>query len=170
MIRLERKMRIASLLCVVGLGLASVNAEAQYGGGGTGGGGTAAAGSMLNRNYHLGFDRPEAWALKHFTSASLLSGLPAPDPPEGRRVGAISLGLELGWLPTRDAGQRQVGFNGRAPQDINKTPVFFRPVLRVGLPAGFTAVIAAPPPFHMLGVTTHLLAFGLERPLVGRER
>src|SRR5690242_13318362 len=85
-------------------------------GGGTGGGGTAPPPtSNVVRNFHVGFDRPEAWALKYFASATLLSGLEPPDPPELRRIGAITLGLEVNWMPTLDAGQQRVGFNGTAP-------------------------------------------------------
>ncbi len=62
---------------------------------------------------------PEAWALKYFASATLLSGLEPPDPPELRRIGAITLGLEVNWMPTLDAGQQRVGFNGTAPEGLN---------------------------------------------------
>jgi hypothetical protein len=37
------------------------------------------------------------------------------------------------------------------------------------LPDKFTAVIAAPPPFKVFGLTPRLLAFGLERALVQRD-
>jgi hypothetical protein len=63
-----------------------------------------------------------------------------------------------------------VGYNGHAPEDLNKAPIFARPVVRVGLPAKFTAVVAAPPPFEVFGVKSRLLAFGLERPLLERDR
>jgi hypothetical protein len=124
----------------------------------------------LSNNYHVGFERPEAWGLKYFASTTLLSGLQPPEPAEGHHTGAISIGFEMGWLPSLDEGQRRVGFNGKAVQDLNQSPFFARPIIRVGLPGKFTAVAAAPPPFHLLGITAHLLAFGLERPLVERRR
>ncbi len=130
----------------------------------------AGSGPSARNNFHLGFDRPESWGLKYFTSASLLSGLQPPEPPEGYHAGSINVGLELGWLPTLDDGQMRIGFNGRAPEDLNKAPIFARPVVRIGLPGKFTVVAAAPPPFHLFGITTHMLAFGLERPLVQRAR
>jgi hypothetical protein len=131
-------------------------------------GGSAA--NTFGKNYHVSFDRPEGWGLKYFASTTLLSGLQPPDPLEGRRIGSVTVGLELGWLPTLDAGQTRIGFNGRSPQDLNKVSVFARPVVRVGLPWKLTAVAAAPPPFRVSGVTVHLLAFGLERPILERER
>jgi hypothetical protein len=79
------------------------------------------------------------------------------------------VGLELGWLPALDEGQTRIGFNGRAPQDLNKSPILMRPVVRVTLPWRLTAIVAAPPPFRVFGVNPHLLALGLERPLWQRN-
>jgi hypothetical protein len=146
---------------------------AQYGGGS---GGTttttsstgATAGYNFNSNYHIGFDRPEAWGLKYFASSSLLSGLQPPDPAEGRHFGSVNVAFEVGWLPSLDAGQRQIGFNGKAPEDLNKAPIFARPVVRIGLPGQFAVVLAAPPPVSIFGVKSRLFAFGLERPLIHR--
>lgn len=163
-------------------GLVAGVATAQYGGGSPGGGtagggaptrggGSTSAVSQYNfhTNYHIGFDRPEAWGLKYFASTSLLSGLPVIETEE-HHVGSISVGLEAGWLPSLDAGQRQIGFSGTTPEDLNKAPIFVRPVVRIGLPDKFTAVIAAPPPFEVFGVTSRLLAFGIERPLWRNDR
>ena len=96
------------------------------------GGGTVSGATPFGNNYHLGFERPEAWGLKYFASTTLLSGLATPEPIEGHRVGSIAVGFELGWLPALDAGQQQIGFNGKAPQDLNQAPVLMRPVVRVG--------------------------------------
>jgi hypothetical protein len=159
-------------------------AMAQYGGGTTGGtSGTGSGGTTggsgggvgvnaynFNKTYHMGFERPEAWGLKYFASSSLLSGLQPPPPPEGYHFGSVTVGFEVGWLPTLDAGQRKIGFYGASPEDLNKAPVLARPVIRIGLPDKFTAVVAPLPPFGLFGVTSRLLAFGLERPLVERQR
>lgn len=126
----------------------------------------AAAGYNFHQNYHVGFDRPEAWGLKYFASASLLSGLPPGDPWTERKVGSVNIAFEADWLPMLDSGQERIGFNGRAPEDLNQAPVFARPVIRVALPSKLTAVAAAPPPFEVFGITSHLLAFGVEGPLV----
>src|SRR5262252_7574729 len=80
--------------------------------------------TIFHNNYHIGFERPEAWGLKYFASASLLSGLPPVDPAEGHKVGSITVGLEVGWLPALDEGQRMIGFDGKAPEDLNKAPIF----------------------------------------------
>jgi hypothetical protein len=144
-------------LCL--LAMLAVGASAQSGGGTT----------IFNGNYHIGFERPEAWGLKYFASASLLSGMPAPASGEGLHAGSISVGFEMDWLPQLNAGQERIGFDGTAPENLNQAPIFARAVVRVGLPDKFSVLVAAPPPFELFGVRTHLLAFGLERPLLERE-
>lgn len=119
----------------------------------------------------LAFDRPEAWALKYFTSSTMLSGLQSPiAPPEGHRFGSIGVGMELGWIPELSPERRSVGFTGRKQEDLNKTPILARPVIRVGLPWQFTALAAAPVPIRAFGVRPRLLALGLERPIVQRDQ
>jgi hypothetical protein len=144
--------------------------HAQYGGGTVGSGAATATanGATFNSNYHISFERPEAWGLKYFASVSLLSGLPAPPQPEGSHPGTVTLSLEMDWLPQLSAGQQRIGFDGTAAEDLNKAPIFARPVVRVQLPRKFTVLAAAPPPFELFGVRTHLLALGVERPLVER--
>jgi len=124
--------------------------------------------NVFYSNNHISFERPEAWGLKYFAAASLLSGLPAPPLTEAAHVGSISLGLEMDWLPQLNAGQQHIGFNGTVPENLNQAPIFARPVVRLGLPDKFTVVVAAPPPLELFGVRPHLLAFGLERPIMER--
>lgn len=170
MSRLFGEQRIGHLVRMIGVtSVLTAAATAQYGNGGTTSGAAPAGAAIFNNNYHIGFDRPEAWGLKYFASASLLSGLMPPEPGEEHRVGSLAIGLELGWLPSLDAGQRQIGFNGTAPEDLNQAPIFARPVVRVGLPWKLTAIAAAPPPVEIFGLRTHLLALGLERPIVEQD-
>jgi hypothetical protein len=117
------------------------------------------------------FDSPEAWALKYFASSTLLSGLQPPEPlVEGRRTGSITVGFEAGWMPALTAEQATVGFSGKKQEDLNKTPIFGRPSIRVGLPWRFTIVAAGPAPFQAFGVTPHLFALGLERAILERDK
>jgi len=152
-----RLLWLRSFLFTLGLLGLTVTASAQN------------SGVILHNNYHIGFERPEAWGLKYFSSASLLSGLPATPPPEGYHAGSITVGLEMDWLPQLDAGQQRIGFNGRAPEDLNKAPIFARPTIRVGLPDKFSAVVCMPPPFELFGLHARLVAIGLERPLIERD-
>ena len=120
---------------------------------------------------HLSFDSPEAWALKYFTSVTLLSGLQPPESSvETRRTGSVTIGIELGWLPALTPEQARVGFSGRKQEDLNKAPIFARPSLRVGLPWRFSVVAAGPAPLQAFGITPKLFALGLERPILERDR
>ena len=88
---MNRKKVIGLFVCVLGVtGGLTVTAMAQSG---------PTAGVNTSKNYHVSFDRPEAWGLKYFASTTLLSGLQLPEPPEGRRTGSVTVGFELGWLP-----------------------------------------------------------------------
>jgi hypothetical protein len=122
----------------------------------------AAAQMVMNPTDHMSFDRPEAWALKYFTSATLLSGL---ETPRAARPGAISIGFEAGWLPPLSETQQLVGFNGTEPQDLNKAPVFLRPRVTLGLPAHLSAIVAAVPPVRTFGLKSKLLGLAIERPV-----
>jgi len=133
--------------------------------------GNAIAQSSANAVQHLSFDSPEAWALKYFTSSTLLSGLQPPEIiDEERGTGSVTVGIELGWLPALNPERARVGFSGKKEEDVNKAPVLIRPSVRVGLPWRFDLVAAGPPPVRAFVVTPSLLAFGLERPILERRR
>jgi hypothetical protein len=112
------------------------------------------------------FDRPEAWAQQYFTSVSFLTGLGTPRPES---PGAVSLQLESGWIPSLSAAQQQVGFAGTAAEDLNKAPVFFRPRVRVALPARFAVTVGVVPPVRAFGVTPRLAAIALEWTMIDAE-
>jgi hypothetical protein len=122
----------------------------------------AAAQMVMNSIDHLSFDRPESWALKYFTSVTLVGGL---ETPRTQKPGSVSIGLEAGWLPPLTDAQQFVGYNGTESQDLNKTPFFPRPRVTIGLPASLSLVVAVVPPIPMFGLKTKLLALALERPV-----
>lgn len=106
--------------------------------------------------------RPEAWLMNYYTSVSLFSGFGA---PRTRPVTSIEVGFELDWVPHLDAAERTVGFNGTKTEDTNKCPVFFRPQVTVGLPWSVALSVSYLPPIEFCGITPHLFAFALERPI-----
>src|SRR5664280_644723 len=108
----------------------------------------------------IDFNRPEAWALKYFSAVSTFTAL---GPPVVRAAGSIDFGLELGWIPSLGESQRRVGFDGTALEDLNKSPLFGRPRLTVGLPFGFSAEAAWVPPVGINGQRANLVAAALER-------
>ena len=117
---------------------------------------------VVNETQQLSFDRPEIWALKYFTSATLLTGLETPRTPA---PGSIALGFEVSWLPTLSEAQRRVGFDGTKVEDLNKAPFVPRPRVTIGLPDRFSLIVAGVPPVRSFGIKSKLIAFGLERPV-----
>ena len=107
-------------------------------------------------------DRPETWAIRYYTSTTLLSGLTV---PRWREAGSLEIGGEAVWIPFLTNDQRRVGFNGTKLEDLNKAPVFARPRLTVGLPAGLALTVAAVPPVEIFGVKPKLFALAFEGPL-----
>lgn len=121
-------------------------------------------------NERIGFDRPEAWALKRFDAATLPSTMLPVVPVELRNPGALSVGITTDWLPMLDAGQETVGFDGTKQEDLNKAPAVIRPIIGVQLPWSFRAFAIAPPPVTTFGIKPRLFAFGLERPLLDAKQ
>jgi len=107
-------------------------------------------------------ERPEAWAMNYFTSATLLSGLGV---PRSRAPGSIEIGAELDWIPQLSSAQQRVGFNGTKDEDLNKAPIFGRPRITIGLPWQFALTLSYVPPVRIFGIKPNLFAFALERPL-----
>jgi len=112
---------------------------------------------------HLDSDRPEAWAMFYTTAVTLPVGLGT---PSDREPGSIDAGIELGSIPSLSKSERTVGFNGTKEEDLNKSPVFARPRLSIGLPGHFSLVLAYVPPLRVYGLKPNLFAVILERPLL----
>jgi hypothetical protein len=139
--------RVVGIFC----GLAVLSANASY-----------AQTQVVGPVEHVDFNRPEAWALKYFTSTTLLSGFEIAEAP---RPGSLAFGVDVVALPSLDAAARRVGFDGTKEEDLNKAPLFVRPRISVGLPSQFTLTVAVTPPISAFGVTPRLVAGGLERPM-----
>ena len=122
----------------------------------------AAGQPVLRNDEQLDFDRPEAWAMKYFTSVSSMSGFGVPEAPP---PGSLAFDVELGWIPQLDGERAQVGFAGSKVEDVNKAPVFFRPRLVVGLPRGFSLTVGYVPPLEAFDAEAHLLSLSLDRRL-----
>ena len=113
------------------------------------------------------FDAPEAWAMKFFNTASLMTSL---GPVHKRDAGAIDLGFEVQQVPYLDREQRTVGFGGRKEEQLNRSPVSARMRVEVGLPRGFNVALGWSPPVEVDGVEANLLSLALEKVLLDRQR
>jgi hypothetical protein len=116
---------------------------------------TAAAGAQTSTAEQMAFNRPESWALKYYASASLLTGL-GPPPSLG-----VHLGLEADWLPAVSVAESQVGFTGQKEEELNKSFLFGRARLNIGLPVGFSIGLAYLPPIPVNGAQANLFSFSL---------
>jgi len=124
--------------------------------------GAASAQFVLRDHEVLDFDRPESWAMAWFATLTIPTALAGPEPLE---PGALELSVEGGWVPQLSEEQRTVGFIGEKPEDLNRTSVFGRPRIAVGLPAQLTATLAWAPPVDVGGIEPRLLSLSIARPL-----
>ncbi len=111
--------------------------------------------------------RPEAWGMAYATAASLFHGLEVPNAAEPWQ---LRLAAEINNIPRIDEEKTRIGFNGAKFEDLNKSPVFGRGRLWLGLPADFTLELAYTPPIRIDGVRPDgIYGIALGRPLLRRE-
>ncbi len=125
------------------------------------------AGTGAAQNQQLDFDRPEAWAMAQATVASIFSG----PPPQPRELGELVFTAELTSIPHVSSRDSVVGFNGSKFEDLNKSPVFGRGRLLLGLPWQFAAEFAYTPPVELNDSRADgIYGLALERSLWHTER
>lgn len=120
---------------------------------------------LLDSTEDLAWDRPEAWAMKYFTAVSMMSSLGASGELQS---GAISFGLETGWVPGLSEEERRVGFIGSKVEDLNRTSLFGRLRVGFGLPARWTLSVGFVPPLEVDGVTPEIYTLALGRAMLTR--
>ena len=123
--------------------------------------GPARAQAEFRQDEVLDAGRPEAWAMRHATGTTLLTGFGAEAPAPGR----WELALDLGHIPRLDPDQRRVGFDGTKLEDLNKSPVFGRLRVRAGMGGGWFGELGYTPPLLVEGVRPERLLAAA----VGRE-
>lgn len=128
--------------------------------------GTVRAQTVINFVDDLDFDRPEAWAMKYFTSLALLTGLGAPRTLE---PGSIEIGFEGGYIPSLSDDEQRVGFNGTKLEDLNRSSVFGRGRVTFGLPQSFSLTLGWAPPVDVGGIEPNLFSVAIGRPLIEKE-
>ncbi|HEY0661318.1 MAG TPA: hypothetical protein VGD21_08395 [Lysobacter sp.] len=78
--------------------------------------------------------------------------------------------VELGHIPRLSDRQQRVGFAGFKTEDLNRSPVFGRLRLTVGLPAHWFAEFAYTPPLTIDGAQPHhLVAAAVGRRVIERD-
>lgn len=121
----------------------------------------ASAQIVISDEEVLASDRPEAWAMNYVAASSFMTsfGIRAPLPR-----GQWGVALELGHVPGLSDEQQRVGFRGTKAEDLNKSPVFGRLRVSVGLPGGWEAEMGYTPPVTIEGTRARdLLALAISR-------
>lgn len=129
--------------------------------------GLVRAQEVIQFDDHLAKDRPEFWAAKLVASEALMTSMAVPDKTA---PGALSLGIEAGWLPSLSPEQRLVGFNGTKEENLNRTPLIGRPRVMVGLPHDFSVEAGYIPPIPVSGVKPNVLTLSVGRPVFSSSR
>jgi len=126
--------------------------------------------AQAQRDEHLAFDRPEAWAMKYFTAVGTMQGN---GPPVELGAGKWALGLEISNIPELDLEERTVGFNGTKEEDLNKASILARPLVHYGISDRFRLSLTASyvPPFEVFdGLKTHLASLSVNHDIFRGER
>jgi hypothetical protein len=127
----------------------------------------APASALPGFTEELDSTRTEAWAMRWFAAVATPTafGVATATAPW-----SFELALEGGSIPSLSAEERRVGFNGTKVEDLNRAPLFGRPVARLGLPGDVTLSAGWVPPVDFDGIAPNLLSFALARPLWTGER
>lgn len=118
---------------------------------------------LLDEVEQMDFDRPESWALKYFSSVSLMSGLGTPARTES---GSIELSFEGAWVPSLSEEEQRVGFIGSKVEDLNRTSFFGRLRATLGLPHDFSLTFGYTPPLETNGVEPEMFNLAIARPIL----
>jgi hypothetical protein len=124
----------------------------------------AVAQDVFRQDELLSSDRPEAWAMNYFAASSLTTAF---GETPALRPGQWQAAVELGHIPRLSEEQQRVGFNAFKREDLNKSPVFGRLRMSLGLPAGWIAELAYTPPVTIDGTRPRdLIALALGHRLI----
>jgi hypothetical protein len=144
-------VRITGLLAFVLAASLSCNSGAQ-------------APPVIHNDENLASTRPEAWAMNYIAASTLMTAFGETPALPAWHWGAA---LDLGYIPRLSEAQQRVGFNGIKLEDLNRSPVFGRLRVILGLPGEFVAAIGYTPPLSIYGTQPlDLVAFSIARRIV----
>ncbi len=122
----------------------------------------AIAGStwLVGEEDQIAFQRPESWAMA--SAAWALAPSPTRAIPEAQ-AGTLSVGGDAAYLRRFSTREEQVGFEGTAPESMNRTPVLGDLRLEAGAPGGVQVVLGWTPPVYVQGIRADVATLALER-------
>lgn len=127
----------------------------------------AAGQTVIETNRNVASDTPEAWAMRYFAGTTLMTSLG--ETPE-LSTWHWSLALDVGSIPRLSDAQQRVGFGGFKNEDLNKSPVFGRARLSLGLPDNWVVELGYTPPLEIDGARPrNVFSMALGRRLLENE-
>lgn len=145
-------MRIPVRLCLAFLVLSGAAAHAQ---------------TVVEGRESVASDSPEAWAMRYMAGTTLFTSFGETAKLEPWRWNAA---LDLGSIPRLSDEQQQVGFGGSKREDLNKSPVFGRLRLALGLPGDWVAELGYTPPLEIDGARArNVVAVAVGKRLVDSD-
>jgi hypothetical protein len=103
---------------------------------------------VVSSSQAVATDSPEAWAMRTFAGTTLMTSF---GEVPGIAPWQWSAAVDLGSIPHLSEAQQQVGFGGFKNEDLNKSPVFGRLRLALGLPQAWIAELGYTPPLEIDG-------------------
>jgi hypothetical protein len=123
----------------------------------------ACAQVVVHNDENLASNRPEAWAMNYVAASSLMTAFGQTPALTAWRWGVA---LDLGYIPSLSEAQQRVGLRGIKQEDLNRSPVFGRLRLILGLPGDFVAELGYTPPLSIDGTQPlDLVALSIGRRL-----
>ncbi|MDH5263181.1 MAG: hypothetical protein OEX21_00380 [Betaproteobacteria bacterium] len=145
-------MRTPIRLCLAFLALSGAAASAQ---------------TVVEGRESVATDSPEAWAMRYMAGTTLFTSLGETAKLAPWRWNAAA---DLGGIPRLSDEQQRVGFGGSKSEDLNKSPVFGRLRLALGLPHDWVAELGYTPPLEIDGARArNVFAAAIGRRLVERD-
>ena len=123
----------------------------------------APAQTVVGNEESVATDSPEAWAMRYFAGTSLMTSF---GETPGLAPWRWNVAGDLGTIPQLSDAQQRVGFGGFKNEDLNKSPVFGRLRLALGLPYGWVAELGYTPPLEIDGARPrNIVALAIGRRL-----
>jgi hypothetical protein len=104
--------------------------------------------TLIRDDRSVASDSPDGWAMRFFAGSTLLTSFGGTERLAPWRWSAA---IELGAIPQLSDDQQHVGFGGSKREDLNKSPVFGRLRLALGLPDDWVAQFGYTPPLQLAG-------------------
>jgi hypothetical protein len=121
----------------------------------------------VHTNENLDSNRTEAWAMKYFAASSLMTMFGETPALAPWRWGVAG---DLGYIPKLSEMEQRVGLHGVKHEDLNRSPVFGRLRILLGLPGEFVATLGYTPPVTIAGTKARdLFALAIARRLYDRD-